>query len=135
MYAYIWPHSSEGGLLESSLGSVEVGSPTQRSCHSALSLYKIFVHFEAFMHESIIRVLPSPTCIAHNSAILLHDHCAIYDPPRPPLAYAIHHTILAMAISCKRQFSPPSLCHFVTQGLLSPVAVLRSASPCPCVAL
>jgi len=29
--------------------------------------------------------------------------CAIYDPPRPPLAYAIHHTILAMAISCKGQ--------------------------------
>jgi len=29
----------------------------------------------------------------------------------------------------------PSLCHFVTQGLLPPVAVLGSASPCPCVAL
>ena len=39
-----------------------------------LSLYKRFVHFEAFMHESIILVLPCPTYIAHNSAILLHDH-------------------------------------------------------------
>jgi len=32
-------------------------------------------------------------------------------------------------------FSPPSLCHFATQGLLPTVAVLGSASPCPCVAL
>jgi len=70
---------------------------------SELSLHKIFVHVEAFMHEPIILVLPCPTCIVHNSAILLHDHCAIYDPPRPPLAYAIHYTILAMAISCKGQ--------------------------------
>jgi len=44
-------------------------------------LYKRFVHFEAFMHESIIRVLPSPTGIAHNSATPLHVYCATYDPP------------------------------------------------------
>jgi len=30
-------------------------------------------------------------------------------------------------------FSPQSLCHFATQGLLPPVAILGSASPCPCV--
>jgi len=29
----------------------------------------------------------------------------------------------------------PSLCHFVSQGLLPTMAVLVSASPCPCVAL
>jgi len=68
-----------------------------------VSLYKIFAHFEAFLHHSIILVFPCRTCIAHNSATLLHDHCAIYDPPRIPLAYAIRHTILELAISGKGQ--------------------------------
>ena len=53
------------------------------------------------MHESIFLVLPPPTCTAHNSAILLHLYCAIYNPPRPPLAYPIHHTILAMQYRVK----------------------------------
>jgi len=57
------------------------------------------------MHESIILVLPSPTGIAHNSAVILHVYGATYDPPRSPLAYAMHHTILAMAISCKGEHS------------------------------
>jgi len=44
---------------------------------------------------------------AYPIAILLHDHCAIYVlPPTPPF-YAIHHTILAMAISCEGQTCPP----------------------------
>jgi len=68
-----------------------------------LRLHKIVFHLEACMHKSIILVLPSPACIAHNSVLLLHDYCAVYDPPRPPPAYAIHHTILAMAISCEGQ--------------------------------
>jgi len=34
------------------------------------------------MHQSIILELPFPIiCIAHTSAILLHDYCPIYDPP------------------------------------------------------
>jgi len=56
------------------------------------------------MHESIILVLPPLTGIAHNSAILLHVYCVTYDPPdppRPPLAYAIHSTILAMQYLAK----------------------------------
>jgi len=54
------------------------------------------------MHESIILVLPPPTSIAHNSAIILHVCCAPYDPPRPPLlAYAIHYTILTMEYRVK----------------------------------
>ena len=69
-----------------------------------VSLYKTVVHFKAFMHESIILVLPPPTCIAHNSAILLHVYCAIYDLPQPPLAYAIHHTILAMQYRVKAKW-------------------------------
>ena len=44
-----------------------------------------------------------PTRIAHTIALRLHDYCAIYGPPPPPLVHAIHHTILVMAISCKGQ--------------------------------
>ena len=58
------------------------------------------------MHESIFLVLPPPTCTAHSSAILLHASCAIYDPPRPPPAYAIHHTILAMQYRVKAKRCP-----------------------------
>ena len=55
------------------------------------------------MHESILLSLPPPTCIALTIAMLLHVHCALYDAPPTPLVYAIHHTILGMAISCKGQ--------------------------------
>jgi len=41
--------------------------------------------------------------IAHTIAIVFHDESAIYDRHPTPLVYAIHHTILAMAISCKGQ--------------------------------
>ena len=55
------------------------------------------------MHESIIRVLPPPNCIAHIIIIiLLHDQCAMYEPP-PTSLFAIHHTMLVMTISCKDQ--------------------------------
>jgi len=66
-----------------------------------VGLYKIFVHFKAFVHESVILLSPSPTCNAHTIAIRLRDYCAIYDPHPTPLVYAIHHTILAVAISCE----------------------------------
>jgi len=64
-------------------------------------VYKILFHFEASVHESIFLVYPPPTCIAGTIPILLHVHCAIYDAPSTALGYAIHHTILAIAISCK----------------------------------
>jgi len=47
-------------------------------------------------------IVPS-ICIAHTIAILVHDECAIYAPHPTPLVYAIYHTILAVAISCKAQ--------------------------------
>jgi len=46
-------------------------------------------------------VYPLPTCIAHKIALLLHDCSAMHEPPPDPLLYAIYHTILATAISCK----------------------------------
>jgi len=68
-----------------------------------IGFYKIFVYFKAFVDERIIPFLPLPTCSPPTTAILLHVYCAIYDAPPTPLWYAIHHTILVMAISCKGQ--------------------------------
>ena len=33
------------------------------------SLYKIFFHIGAFVHESILQLLPTPTCVPHLIAI------------------------------------------------------------------
>jgi len=96
LYIYIYIYVCVCGTERGKAGGLRIAS-----------LYKKFFCFEAVIHESIIFVLPSPTCIAHNSVVLLHDYCAIYDPPRPPLAYTIHHTILAMTISCKGQIAIP----------------------------
>jgi len=46
-----------------------------------VGLYKIFVDFEAIVHESTIRPFPPPTCIGHPGAILLHDYWTVYDSP------------------------------------------------------
>jgi len=75
------------------------GSPVEGT--QELGLYKIVFDFGAFVHESIIRVFPPPICMALTIAILLHDYSAVYDAPRTHLLYSIHHTVLAMAISCK----------------------------------
>jgi len=44
-----------------------------------VGLYKILLYFDAFVHDSIIRSLAPPTCIARTIAIPLYLHCAIYD--------------------------------------------------------
>ena len=41
-----------------------------------------------------------PTCIAHTSAIRVHDLSVVYDPSPVFLPYAVHHTTLVTAISC-----------------------------------
>jgi len=82
--------------------SLSVSSSTELgSCRLAFTRYCFYS--EAFVHESIIRVLPPPTCIARTIAILLQVDRAIYDAPPTPLFYAIHHTILVMTISCTCQ--------------------------------
>jgi len=43
------------------------GTPTTMQ----IGMYKIFVYFTAFLHGSIILLLPLPTCNAHTIAILL----------------------------------------------------------------
>jgi len=71
------------------------------SCKAQVSIYTIFVYLEPFVYESTILLFATPNCNAHTITILLDECCAIYDaPPTPPL-YAIHNTILAMAISCQ----------------------------------
>jgi len=78
-----------------------------------VGLYKIFVHFNAFVNEPIIIFIAPPTCKAYTVAIVLRDYCARYAPPPTLLSYAIHHTILVMAILCKgqvqRQYMPSSV--------------------------
>ena len=68
-----------------------------------VGLYKIFVHSKVFLHQSIVLLLPPPTCIARAIAIRLHIYCAIYEAPPTPLLCAIHHTIMEMARSCNGQ--------------------------------
>jgi len=45
-------------------------------------------------------VLAPRTCIVHTIAIRLRDYRTIYAPPPTLLVYAMHHTILIMAVSC-----------------------------------
>jgi len=55
----------------------------------------IYLHSEAFVHESIIRFLaPPPTCIDHTIAILLHVYYAIHDPP--PTPPCVCHTLYSI---------------------------------------
>jgi len=68
-----------------------------------VGLYKIFVYFELFVHESNLLSFLAPPCIPHTVAILLHNDCAVYDPPSTSIMYAIQHTILVITISCKGQ--------------------------------
>jgi len=93
----------------SALPYIAHNTHTQRG-RLGLGLYKILVYMKAFVHESIILLLPPPTCIACTIAILLHVYCAIYDAPPTPLLYAIHYTILATAISCEGQIGTSNRC-------------------------
>ena len=72
-------------------------------------LHKIFLHSKAFLHQSIILLLPPPSALLTR----LQYYCTSdvqYTTPHPtPLVVAIHYTILAMAISCKGQVMLPSL--------------------------
>jgi len=54
-------------------------------------------------------LIDPPSCNAYPIAILLHDFCAICSPQPTPPVYAIHHTLLVMAMLCKGQI-PTSMC-------------------------
>ena len=66
----------------------------KRSSALRVGFYKILFHFKAFMWESIIPLLPLPTCISRTIAILLHVFSARYDapPPDPPfVCYTLYN--------------------------------------------
>jgi len=45
------------------------------------SLYKIFFHFESFVHESIVLSFLPSTCIGQTVGVLLSQLLGIYDFP------------------------------------------------------
>jgi len=97
MYIYIYIYIYTHELKQIYAYSVPSGD-------SASQPLKEIVSFQSFVvggtHPFIA---PSHTGKAYLIAILLHGHCAIYAPlPTPPF-YAVNHTILVMAISCKGQ--------------------------------
>jgi len=75
----------------------------KREVGEGLSLYKILFRFKALVVGVNHPFIAPPICKAYRIALLLHDDCAIHAPPPTPPVYAIHHTILVMAISCKGQ--------------------------------
>jgi len=89
---------------------------------SSPSLHKILLHFEPCVHEfNRPFILPARLHCPH-VAILLHGYWEIDDPPPDPVVYAIHHTLLVMAISCKGQI-------FLASAHLAPVE-MSSCSAC-----
>jgi len=65
----------------------------------------MFFHLFVRVQESITPLLPPPIRITPTTAIRLRDCCAIYILPPTLPSYAIHHTILVKAISCKGQYT------------------------------
>ena len=90
----------------------EAGPPGKKSSGTQLRLYKILFRFKALLWKSIMLVSPPPTCKAYPIAILLHGHWAIYALLPTPVLYAVNHTILVKAISCKGHYSASSCSSF-----------------------
>ena len=108
-------------------------SPAQQIAGQHLSLYKILFYFKALMRESILPVLPS-SCNAYPIAMLLHDLCTIYAPLPTPLVYAIHHTTLVMAISCKGQVSCYKIFFHSEASVHESILLFAQTSFCVCSA-
>jgi len=112
----VWPAPPVVGPLSGPplcVGPLWVGSP------SCLSLYKILFHFKAVLWSMSSFYCYPPECNAYNIAILLHAHCTIYVPPPTLPLYAIHHTILMMAISCKGQLLSCPRVHAASTRVMS----------------
>ena len=73
-----------------------------RGTHAcSVSLYNILFHFKALLWESIILLLPSSHLQSPPYCITIARPLRNIRPPPTLLLYAIHHTRLVMAISCK----------------------------------
>jgi len=65
-----------------------------------------FIHFEAFVHKSIIRVLPISPPLYCPHYIAIYDCTTIVQcktAPRPPRFFDIHRTVLIITIPCEGQ--------------------------------
>ena len=96
-----------GGLTRGSLRRPDAPSTQGCSCVGHLNLnFTIYCFISKLYCGSLSSFYcPPPTRNAYPVAILLHDHCAMYGSPPTLTFYAIHHTPLVMAISCKGQVS------------------------------
>ena len=117
IHIYIYIGLTQRGIEGEELGRrryrevllrVVVGADPHAAALTRLSLYKILFHLKAVLWSISSFYCYPPACNAYNIAILLHAHCTIYVPPPILPLYAIHHTILMMAISCKGQYSAQS---------------------------
>jgi len=96
-------------------------------------LYTILFYFKALLWESIIPSPPPPPA----KPTLLHYYCttsAQYTPPPTPPVYAMHHTILVMAISCKGQVrvNPRTRIVIISVIVYATCAVRRCSSTTQC---
>jgi len=72
----------------------------------SLGLYKILFHCKAFLWESVILLLPPHLQSLHYCNTIARLLRNIRPSPPTPRLYAIHYTIVVMAISCKGQCVP-----------------------------
>jgi len=73
-------------------------------------------------------MFPSPPALPALLLTRLHDYCARYDPHPTPIMAAIHHTILAVEISCKGQGNEQICTRVLRIGLSSFRAVGKAAA-------
>jgi len=71
-------------------------------------LYKTFIYFEAYVHESIRCFATHHLCLGTPTPLITHTIAQYIVSPRPLLYCNICHTILVMTISCKRQATMPA---------------------------
>ena len=88
-----------GGEQQTRRADASDGDAAAAAAKVGVSLYKILFYFTAVLWSISSFYCHHPTRNAYHIAVLLHAHCAIYAPPPTLPLYAIHHTILMMAIS------------------------------------
>ena len=80
--------------------------PRRAQIASRVSLYKILIHFKALLWHSMLLLVPPPLA----KSTLFQYYCTTIaqstPPPPTPLLYAIHYTLLVMAILSEGQVAP-----------------------------
>ena len=77
-------------------------TPHRRVHTLGFGLYKRSVYLKNVLHERIILFVPLPICIAHPSAIRLHDYWAVYDiPPPSPDSPCVCHALYTYMLNTR----------------------------------